>query len=673
MDKPQEVISRQFNFGIDETSAAATYFSTRAWLQLDTGPKVFYRLEKIYPDGEATASTRFFTYKAQRCESGAEFPEYFVVKLPYFKGKSKDRKRLDYERESLLVEINALKRLEATGLVPEILAPLPLPPEGSVAVDDDDSDKSQIRPLQLSLSDGEDETVEHALRSYLDGVTVRTWVEDAKANAEAKGERYVISTGAWLAYAIELTKAVRQMHRERVTHGYLSPDHVIVGQYSDHQMRPMKPRFVNFESKFFFAPAEVLNDDKHAHPSLRRPYDSPQKRFQKEGMLIVSDRQSRNVDWYVASDIFSLGLHLLYVLLGTEGQLSPVAEEIPRKMGKAQAPPTDRLPLFMEIVDENPKSSTLFEREIFGLLNGGRRNLTEAIALTEILFAYLRIDESRQPSDLDQVLNTIEQFSDAIERPEMQASFLTKAGVRESLGKVIDYDHSLHDQENCEDMVEPIRNILRWRSRQFEKDLIDKTESGGETLLYTIRGGRRQIIDSLVETVHSLREGWTLDAVTSPTFWFSGNVAVGRFASRLMIAAKNKARIRWRLIVRELDLNEMEVAKAIRNLLYVTKQLEQSPGWDWQWTCLPDNRYNEFLRRKESFLHIHKESGENKSAGFRGLLIAPDYRAAGGELTTLRIWDARNSKRIGVLRKPYFDAPTFNFRGLARYPHRTTL
>ena len=241
--------------------------------------------------------------------------------------------------------------------------------------------------------------------------------------------------------------------------------------------------------------------------------------------------------------------------------------------------------------------------------------------------ACVRTQPDTQASDLRMVTSVLDQFTPGSDTRPAPQTAISKAIERETEG-----------------LPFPLRAILQRRGQLLARDLQDLKSPG----LLRIAGSRAHLLDVLITVLRSLKPGDICKAVTTPTFFFEGNMGpYGRITSALHLAAMRGVRVDWILVVDERSLRERRVAEVLVAQGQGATEMQGCDAFNMQFAVPEASLYRRILKRKLTFIKAGPPDDQEPS-----IILAPDYRGEAGNMSVLRLW----STRANFTRKVEFES-----------------
>jgi serine/threonine protein kinase len=597
----------------------------------DTG-EAFYELSRLFDPGQLAPTTAAYRAERKPHQEKERMPEYLVLKVPCLEGVSSEeeraarvrgvKERLDFETEIMS------SRLASVETVPKLYAGRPFYFDA----------RTQIEP--------------YLLRHYVDGISLAMWMDEYAKNHEQDFFTGIENVEHWFNMAVGLVEALEQIHHQRIVHGDLRAENIIVTSKKGAIPNGDQIKLINAEEEDLVAAA--LSKVKK-EGVFRRKYDCPSKLFEKASPDAAAKIRNADADWYAPADVFSLGAVLLELACGRRQSLEPFLHEIPvpemdpeetRRNGGSRAD----FSVWRQVLGyEERKSDRQLKEFVLRALDehnkklhpSRKRTLDAKLLITEVIMACTRTQPETQTSDLRSVRQVLDQFP-----PSRPAGSSHPSG---NLTKLI--------AEETKTLCEPVRAVMRRRAQLLEHDL--KTLNKDHML--RISGSRAHLVDVLITVLRSLGKGDICRALTTPTFFFDRNMGpFGRITSALLLASQSGVEVDWILVVDEHSLRDRHVAEVLEAQRQGAEWLKNKP-FKMQFSVASAKEFKRILQHKLTFIEAGpKGNPENQ------VLIAPDYRGDSGNISVLRLWSSPPGKRRNELDET-FDRLARQARPVTRY------
>jgi serine/threonine protein kinase len=614
------------NMAFDVSRGLDALSGTTLWVTAASA-EASYALTRLFSAHRSKPVT--ICYHAVRQTGSAELPGDLLLRVPSDCGLNAEqwetRRRMLSER--FQIEGQTLSRLKRAKSVPHLF-------DGRVF-----RDSEHKKPLEPVL-----------IREYVPGCSLHEWMANyALANRLSEFEG-IGDVEEWFRFAKGLVHALEQIHQERVIHGDLLPEHIIIHHRSndggcghDDETPAAAPKrerifLINAEEDGF---AETSLDSENARGMFRRKYDSPSKLFVKAKENLPAEIRNPDADWYAPADIFSLGAILLDLACGTRQPLEAF-------LGEERYNHTwNRVPGY-----QAKKSDRQLKNFVLKAVGESerRRRREDVLRITEVIMACLRTQSETQASDLRTVRIVIDQFS-AIGRAssERQGPQRGYAGLYDLL------------EEETKTLRKPFQRVIHRQADLLAQDLRSVQDNG----LLRVSGSRQHLVDVFVTVLRSLEAGEECRALTTPTFFFESNMGpYGRVTSALYLASKRGVYIDWILAVDECRSRDRRVAEVLEAQRQgALEEMQDCQTFKMRFALVDAGSYRRLLKQKLTFVEVGPKLDEDGK-----VLIAPDYKGEAGGISVLRLWapgDAFAKRRGELMRE--FDGMSERARPITRY------
>jgi hypothetical protein len=429
---------------------------------------------------------------------------------------------------------------------------------------------------------------------------------------------------------------VRQLHRIHLAgsqHGYICPENIVVARGDV----LANPRLVNFEHGIPDPTLHASETSKELRElRWRRPYDCPEKAVYYSARGDGLDA-TESYDPLVHGDLFSLGQTLLFLASGEDESGGPplqpfVKEELWRDQAGEVMP-------WRKVTQPVRRSNTAVKSIIYRKVSSPDRSYEDAIAMTEVIFACLRLEEHRF-HNVRSVLDVLQRFRPS-DGPTEPLAYVDPPGVKQAIGSL---ENALNQPAlNCVGMLRTLyRDRLRRMTRPFEDSELE--------FRFTVGKGREEIVDAMVLMLLQLQSrqnkvsaAGCCRGLTTPAFFFHNNCGpAGRVWSAMKIAAFRGATLNWMFLLNESRMNEPLVVEVLSSM---KSDLERGPKQVRDhlkigWLPLPQRVYKDRLRTTETFVLL--DSYDELSKRQTSVLVKPDYSSDMGRLTALRVFPAES-------------------------------
>ncbi len=554
------------------------------------GRQAVYQLTRVVDPGKLETMTTSYIAEL-KVDEDTTMPKRLVLKVPCFDDvhtPATAQHRVRTVAERFQREQEQMSRLEGVSSIPETF------PGKVTLIYSGGQESPEIDPLLI--------------RIYAEGITLAAWMQSHPINCGESAFRGLRKVEDWFLMARRLVQRLELIHHERVVHGDLRPENIIVRSKNGEIPDIDQIWFINAEEDDV---VESKLNDIPIEGVFRRKYDSPFKLFVKSTSAGKAKIRNARADWYAPADVFSLGAILLELACGSDQFIEPFLCEQAvgddgtwhQILGYEQQQSDRQLKKFVLKALKKSHARSPFSTGDSGILQ-----------VAEIIMACCRTQPETQASDLRSVLIIIDQFD-----PHPPPPLDPKANVALSCLA-----------NEISDFPAPISAVMHRRIQLLERDLHDLRRHN----LLRISGSRAHHIDVLVTVARSLGEGDVCRGLTTPTFFFAPNMGpYGRVISALHLASLRGALIDWILVVDERGLRDRRVAEVLEAQQQGLDELPPRENFRMQFVVVPPSEYQEVLQKKLTFI----EAGPTGAISKR-ILIAPDYRGEGGTISVLRFW-----------------------------------
>jgi len=588
-------------------------------VKADSGEAI-YEMTRLRDPGQLAPVTMSFC-GVQTTRQNRKLPEKLVLKTPCFEGLRPEDcdARIAAVKARFESESDSLSRLSTVDSVPNAYA-----------------GKAFWQAERL----GDDKEVTPALlRHYVDGINLAKWMEQYAKDHRQPFFQGIKNVDDWFAIAAVLVDSLEAIHHQRVVHGDLRPENIIVTANNGAIPKSGEIKLINTEEDDSVANA-LRNIPLEG--VFRRKYDCPSKLFEKSKPDGEAGLRNAEADWYAPTDVFSLGAVLLELACGRLQPLTPFLYEEP-----VTFPPDrpERVACWSRVLAyEERKSDRQLKDFVLKAVKEKHDKLAAYLRITEVIMACTRTQPETQTSDLRSVRLVLDQFPNPA----------TSNSSQTDLGKLLERETT--------GLCDPIRAVIRRRADLMQHDL--------QTLkahkLLRLSGSRAHLVDVLITVLRSLRKGDLCRVVTTPTFFFDGNMGpFGRITSALYLASDRGAEIDWILVVDERSLRDRHVAEVLEAQREGAEWVKNQSSFKMQFAVTSTEMYRRIHQHKLTFIEAGPKDNPDKT-----VLIAPDYRGDSGNISVLRLWSGSGSGPRVARRLDFdkiFDFLCSRARPVARY------
>jgi serine/threonine protein kinase len=477
----------------------------------------------------------------------------------------------------------------------------------------------------------------------------------------------------WLDIAEKLFYGLEALHRERLAHGFISPDNILVpvslntspfvldsrgDLRNDEKKQKQCLWFINAAEPqpVMYLPYESTDDEENS--PIRRWYDAP------ENLYYFHDKPSahwsrfeldQGSDYYSTTDIFSLGVTLAFLATGKEDVVCPFEYAEPSsaaRFGWQRVRLKERtrlqamkVQLFDSLVEAAAARSG--EKRPYSL-----QLYCNCLCQLEVILQCVRARPDRRARSVKHVQIVHRHFKRATVHPQHQRLATV------DLGASLPDAHQILGNQICRPLVEVASSYLA-----TAKEGIESLRNNPPSLRVT--GSRAVMVDafstamSAVDTTEGSRDACI--AMTSSAIWMDDNFGpTSRTSSMLSLLRLRGLRVNWLIVLTDEDLYRTEVQRILgfrkSDDAFVTRVLVNNNKEEWVrgtgFSYLPvaQGEYEDIFRKKQSFIGILKQAELERmeeelrdprampSHAGLDLLIAPDFTSRRGHLAALTFW-----------------------------------
>jgi serine/threonine protein kinase len=600
--------------------------------------------------GRIPHSTLVSSYLATAKGQRATVPE-FILKLPECHGLSDAdwNARVEQAQEALKFERDLRLRL-----IPETIASLP-----KLIVDPAAGHFLEFTspPQQQAKT----HTIPYLAYQHVEGVSLRKWI------LQESGERFdgIENQKDWFSLARRLFRSLEELHRQRVTHGFVCPDTIIIPPRTKTIDDTTLIQFINAagSQKRVCVPlpetGKLQSLERDEFRPVRRWYDANEniyhlelkQPYTKYLTYVLSDDAS---NYHSTTDIFSLGVTLAFLATGREDVVCPFDYAEPWSLAKPG----------WEILyhEQKRKHYHVMKAELIdALMSAAKRRrrgggdecqeYQDSLRRAEVILQCVRSKVDRRARNVAHALTILNLFA----HPEDTRRVLPDIPKTKLKPKKVQSFESLLASRLPAHVPSALWAVLLSQVESME----DRAHSLREQGAVRIIGGRSALVDAFLNAVSTLTRDDICVAVTTPAIWSDDNFGpTSRISSMLQLVRLRGVGMRWVFKIRERDRNTGDVQRILafrhadeEKLRAIYRPIPESEGFFYE--TVDDKAYEEFVRTKKFFIGFLSRQKYN-DLQVRGpeqmsldLLIAPDFMVRAGPLAALTFW--MRSKRTDLL------------------------
>ena len=432
----------------------------------------------------------------------------------------------------------------------------------------------------------------YTVYEHVDGLVLPQWCETYHGDGQG-GFSGIQDANCWFSLVRRLTDILDRIHLERVVHGDIWPQNVIIQPDGS-------PTLIDFGQAWL--QEEMLDrSDKSVRP---HPYLAPERESSQGKTSKFARRDFRS--WSSLADIYSLGGIFHYLATG-EDPPSPWQRQ---ELGILKLNDDLKFEIIGALKRKNPR---LFQT------NPG---------IADIITYCLRSSTQDRAAHTGAVLQLLDIF-EALHSGSPPA--ISTRNLREQASELV------HELEKIDDSTNPIlRNVIN-RELAAIRDRIRAIH----TRLFTLSGDRESLVNGLLSSVSLLQPGDRLSIVVNASFWYTRNFSPnGRLLTAIRMAVSRGAVVRFVLLLSERDLQDRrvqfiiecqsQVMEQLKNEMHVPENPLEHSGFYACYRVLKPNEMFRVLRDRMTFVLL--------STGNRTTLIAPNLLDSNDGVTQLRFW-----------------------------------
>lgn len=517
---------------------------------------------------------------------------------------------------------------------------------------------------------------------FIKGVSLREWTRD-------HAPRGVSDLKDWFDLAKAVVRALAKLHKERVTHGFISPDSVILLQ-SGLDARRFDIKFINAagsQPKVYLRTKDAkggsvpgLGDERVWKTlPLRRWYDVTDNLYfcQDPGEKWATFELHQGSDYYSVTDIFSLGVTLAFLATGKDEDVVPVFDHTQTlqcghrgwQVVKGCRTKTEYHRIKVQLLDTLKEAAEKRSSDSNTLINAAENRSSDkeaerrktiyidALSRTEVILQCLRSDpqQAQSVSHLETLLEAFQPSQDANgEHYRSSASEFVrslKTVTDKSEGSVRKYLTMQAVRQILEEVPWPVCTLAHHRLRRAVDAIHDL--SSGRTSSIRVEGSQTSIIDAFLIALWTLSEEQDpskheIVALTGAALWNKDNFGVtSPTSTMLQLLRLRGVAFQWVIVVRVSEFYMPDVQlmlsfrreddRSIQKLTEQDKRSEETQGGKgpngYFYVCKTDEEYDDIFRDRKSFIGIRKRDANELT-----LHIAPDLSSRSGPLAALTFW-----------------------------------
>ena len=505
-------------------------------------------------------------------------------------------------------------------------------------------------------------------REYIDGPTLWEWMTcyaASKHSASAGRNAFlgVQELGTWFYLARMLGEALRHLHDERLVHGDLRPDNIVLkresSKVSDQEVLELKNvsiRFLNAEAD---VPDSYASGEITGTGTFRRKYDSPLIRYKKESADSPFQVMPTNVQWYAPPDIFSMGMILFELACGWNVDFGPFVEE-ERVSMQAAVRDNPSAPIWFQVKGfETTKSNRKMKNDVLDAYwqNSGHRALPDRgekiIRMSEVILACLRSHTDRAVADLQTIYSIRRAFdiSDDGVAGDLPSVAVNSFDRDTAYSAFLEVERRFEQflRSDLSDLPAIVRELIAEQGGRFTYQVRQIIGHNRASRFLQIRE-RAAVVDAMVTILNRLKCGDESTALLTPTFFRKVNLGFyGRLTSALQLAALRGVQINWIILASENQLHNHETAEVLYHQREASRWLckfgcKDAKAYGVYYAVAEVEDYNRILRNQLTSIFITIRSNR---ATEQEIFIAPDYHGEAGAVASIRIWpDAASHSKL---------------------------
>ena len=427
------------------------------------------------------------------------------------------------------------------------------------------------------------------------GIHLLNWV---RGHAEGKKKfTGLTNMNDWLAIAWKVAHILASIHKQRIVHGNLNPESIVVraGKPSA-RWNGKELAIVDFANCLFWetsASTQSVSAEWNAFLAPER----------------VGTRRLVNNSWFAPTDIYSYGILLHWLLCGD--RLPVPFQKGAVKFGTKDCEIAVFGQKYTVTGQELIKPDEDLKLQIEEMLSLGAENHLKAHTwIADLIMQCIRPSPDGRAPTMTCIINLLREYA------ERDGLMLPRTGgVKGVPARPIGQRKKTNRIETI--LMGLAERFVDEQRPELNPDLIELSN-------------RELMVRAMESIFHDLKEGDSVLAVTTPTCWRRGNMGPhGRVMTSLKTAVRNGARVVWILAADPNDSSDVANQVVFKWQTHVASQVNNA-NLVLHVAQMSQEELDARLSVKATGIVIQKRSGPT--------LIAPDYSHRRGVLTCLRFW-----------------------------------